>query len=67
MPTGRFARRPIRNEARAEMAAVLVIKSVRTSAMQARYVVSVAQRSPFVLVQTHVPPESEMIDALTEI
>jgi hypothetical protein len=67
MPTGRLARRPIRKDASAETAAVLVIKSVRTSATQARYAVSVAQLLLLVLGQTQVPPESEIMDAFTEI
>ena len=38
IPTGRFANRPMRKLHRADMAAVEVMRSWRTSATQARYV-----------------------------
>jgi hypothetical protein len=47
------------------MAAVLVIRSILTSLMQDKYVGSVSQ--PFSILQTQVPPESDKMDALTEI
>lgn len=52
-------------DASAEMAAVVVIRSRLTSLTQRRYVSSVEQPSP--ASQTQVPPESERIEALTEI
>lgn len=36
MPTGKLANKPMRPEARADMAAVVVIRSTRTSLTQAR-------------------------------
>ena len=47
------------------MAAVVVMRSRWTSSTQRRYVVSVVQPSP--VGHSHVPPESERIEALTEI
>jgi len=49
----------------AEIAAVVVMRSRWTSSKQRRYVASVAQPSP--VGHTQVPPESERIEALTEI
>jgi len=60
-----FASKPMRKVERAETAAVVVIRSRWTSATQLRYVVSEVQPSP--VGHTQVPPESEMIAALTEI
>ena len=67
MPTGRLASRPIKKEAREEMAAVVVMRSLQTSATHDMCSVSETQRSPAVSLQTQVPPESETIEALTEI
>ena len=49
----------------AEIAAVVVIRSLWTSSTQARYVVSELQPSP--VGHTQVPPESDIIEALTDI
>ena len=65
IPTGRFANNPMRTLASAEIAAVVVISSLRTSFTQARYVKSEAQPSP--VGHSQVPPESERIEALTDI
>lgn len=67
IPTGKFAIRPIRNEARAEIAAVEVMRSRWTSATHAVYASSVWHKSVEVGGQTQVPPVSEIIEALTEI
>ena len=64
-PTGKLAKRPIRNEASAEIAAVDVIKSLRTAVTQDKYTSSLTHRSEEVHLQ--VPPVSEIIDALTVI
>jgi hypothetical protein len=64
-PTGRLANKPMRKLDSAEMAAVVVMRSRWTSSTQRRYVESVAQPSP--VGHTHVPPVSEIIEALTEI
>lgn len=63
-PTGKFAIRPIAEDARADMAAVVVISSRRTSSTQARYTGSLVQRS--FVEQTHVPPLSERMAAFTD-
>lgn len=55
----------MRKDESAAMAAVVVIKSRRTSATQDKYTSSVTHPSP--VGQTQVPPVSEMILALTEI
>ena len=65
IPTGRFASNPIRKLEIAEMAAVEVMRSLRTSFTQARYVGSETQPSP--VGHTQVPPESERMEALTDI
>ena len=67
MPTGKFAKKPIRQLASAEMAAVVVMRSRWTSAVHCVYVASgeLTQSTPS--GQTHVPPVCMMIDALTEI
>jgi hypothetical protein len=65
IPTGRFASNPMRKLASAEIAAVVVISSLRISFTQARYVVSETQPSP--VGHSQVPPESERIEALTDI
>jgi hypothetical protein len=49
----------------AEIAAVVVISSLRISFTQARYVGSETQPSP--VGHSQVPPESERIEALTDI
>lgn len=49
----------------AEIAAVVVMRSLWTSSTQARYVVSEVQPSP--VGHTQVPPVSESMDALTDI
>jgi hypothetical protein len=65
MPIGRFASKPMKKLPRADTEAVVVIRSRRTLATQARYVASEVQPSPVVHLQ--VPPESERMEALTEI
>lgn len=65
IPTGKLAQRPMRKEHSAATAAVVVIRSRRTSSTQARYTSSLTQ--PSLVGQTHVPPESERMEALTEI
>ena len=65
IPTGRFASNPIRKLEIAEMAAVAVMRSLRTSFTQARYVVSETQPSP--VGHSQVPPVSERMAALTDI
>jgi hypothetical protein len=65
MPIGRFAHKPMRELASAQTAAVLVIRSRRTSATQARYVASEVQPSP--VGHSQLPPESERMEALTDI
>lgn len=62
---GRFANRPMRVVDNAEIAAVEVIKSWRTSATQRLY--SRLSRHPSPVGQTQVPPESARIAAFTEI
>lgn len=64
-PTGKLARRPMRRVEREAMAAVAVIRLLRTSPLQMMYSVSKIQRSG--PLHTQVPPESDKIDALTEI
>lgn len=49
----------------AEIAAVVVIRSLLTSSTHARYVASEVQPSP--VGHTQVPPVSERMDALTDI
>ena len=65
IPTGRFASNPMRKLESAEIAAVVVISSVRISFTHARYVGSEMQPSP--VGHSQVPPESERIEALTDI
>ena len=65
MPMGKLATAPIKNEATAEIAAVEMIKSCRTSLTHCMYTASVTQAS--FVGQIHVPPESERMFALTEI
>ena len=67
MPTGKFARSPMRNDDSAAIAAVLVIMSFWTSATQDMYVTSESQLSVLPAGQIHGPPESAMIDAFTDI
>lgn len=67
IPTGRFANKPMRKLHKADMAAVEVMRSWRTSFTQARYVWSEPQRSVLVLGHTQVPPVSDRMEALTEI
>lgn len=64
-PTGRFANNPMRKLESAEIAAVVVIRSLLTSSTHARYVASEVQPSP--VGHTQVPPVSERMDALTDI
>ena len=64
-PTGRFASNPMRKLESAEIAAVVVMRSLRTSSTQARYVVSELQ--PSLVGHSQVPPVSERMDALTDI
>jgi hypothetical protein len=49
----------------AEIAAVVVIRSLSTSSTHARYVASEVHPSP--VGHTQVPPVSERMDALTDI
>lgn len=65
IPTGRFASNPMRKLEIAEMAAVAVMRSLRTSFTQARYVRSETQ--PSLVGHSQVPPESERMEALTDI
>jgi hypothetical protein len=65
IPTGRFASNPMRKLESAEIAAVVVMRSLWTSSTQARYVGSVVQPSP--VGHSQVPPVSERIEALTDI
>lgn len=67
MPIGRLAKRPIKNEDNADIAAVETMRSFRTSLTQLRYSLSVVQVGSVVFVQTHVPPDCERMVALTEI
>ena len=62
-----FASRPIRKLARAEEAAVAVIKSRRSSFLHKPYSASVVHKSVDVGGQTHVPPESDRMEAFTEM
>ena len=55
----------MRHDESAEIAAVAVMRLLRTSPLQMLYAVSVMQRSS--VGQTHVPPESARMEALTEI
>lgn len=64
-PTGRLANRPMRNVEMAEMAAVEVMRSCLIWPRQIAYS-SLSVQSPSV-GHTQVPPESERIEALTEI
>ena len=66
-PTGRFANIPIKKLARQDAAAVPVIKSRRISFLQRLYCTSVTHKSVDVGGQTHVPPESDMMEAFTEM
>ncbi|CAK5265722.1 unnamed protein product [Mycena citricolor] len=67
MPTGRLAKKPIRNEASAATAAVEIMRSFRTSPRQTSY----SGLEPFGqwsgVGQTQVAPESARIAAFTEI
>lgn len=65
IPTGKLAQRPMRKEHNAAIAAVVVIRSRRTSSTQARYTSSALQ--PSLVGHTHGPPESDRMDAFTEI
>jgi len=62
---GRLANNPMRKVESAEMAAVEVIRSCRTSFTQSMYASSLTQRSG--VGHSQVPPESERMAALTEI
>jgi len=64
-PTGKLAKSPIRKEDKADIAAVVVIKSRWTSATQERYTSSLTHRS--LVVQTHGPPLLDRMEALTAI
>jgi hypothetical protein len=64
-PTGKFAKSPMRKLERAAMAAVVVMRFCRTSLMQERYSWSLMHRSA--VGQTQGPPESDRMDALTDI
>lgn len=62
---GMLAKTPIENVDSAAIAAVAVMRSRRITFRQRLYSTSVAHVGSFVSVQTHVPPESVKIVALT--
>jgi hypothetical protein len=67
MPTGRLAKKPMRQLARAETAAVVVMRSRCTTARHWVYESSGATTQSTPSGQTQVPPESTRMAALTEI
>lgn len=62
---GMFANRPIQKVDNAEIAAVAVMRSRRMTLRQRLYSVSFSHFGSSGLLQTHVPPESVRIVALT--
>jgi len=64
-PTGRLASKPMRKLESPETAAVVVIRSLRTSSTHARYVASETQ--PSFVGHSQVPPVSETMAAFTDI
>ena len=62
-----FANTPMQKLVRAEMAAVAVTRSLWTPCTHRRYSESVSQRSGLSAGQTQVPPDRDVMEALTEM
>lgn len=67
IPTGRLAKKPMRQLASEAMAAVVVIRSRLTSETQAIYESGGLTTQSAPAGQTQVPPVSMMMEAFTEI